>query len=114
MKNKHTKIRLTSEKIQIGDKIKFFGENKRYDVVSCNERFLICTKAFNLSRGMVLYTIVDLVKKIRGTNNLIFNNFDYATKEGCDNCLLGIQKGEVEISKRNFVELEIENVFTTW
>lgn len=62
--------------LKIGDKIKFKNEKQRYTVKAKSERFLICTKPFNL-RKTCLYSIIDLNRLIRGTNNLIFNPYDY-------------------------------------
>ena len=58
-------------KFKVGDKIHFEGERNAYTIRACDSRYLICTKPFN-PRKTVLYTIVDLQEKVRGTENLVF------------------------------------------
>lgn len=89
-----------------GDKIYFKGEKLPYVVKACDERWVICTKPFNL-KHTVFYTILDLVENIRGTNNWIFNPYDYKVQEDIEQCLLDLQNGEVEITRRNRVHLSI-------
>lgn len=91
---------------QIGDRIKFAEEKQKYTIQSRNERYLICTKPFN-PKHTVLYTIVDLQKGIRGTENLIFG-MGAETKEDCDAMLKRLDSGETEISHRNHIQLFIE------
>lgn len=58
----------------VGSRI-WFGENwekRPYKVRARSERFLVCTKPFNLKKT-VFYTIIDLEEKIRGTENLVFS-----------------------------------------
>lgn len=86
--------------------VKFVGEVKPYRVKACDERWVICTKPFNLQRT-VLYTIIDLRRNIRGTENLIFCA-GFETDRLCREALGRFQREESEISARNFVKLEIE------
>lgn len=90
----------------VGDRIKFKEEKQRYTIQACDERFLICTKPFN-ARKTVLYTIADLKKQIRGTENLIFC-MGFETRELCQEALERLQKGESEVSYRNRIPLNIE------
>jgi hypothetical protein len=76
-----------------------------------NERFLVCTKPFNC-RKTVLYTIVDLVEKIRGLEGLVFG-MGAETREECEEMLERITKGSVgdlndgtEISYRHRCDLD--------
>lgn len=92
--------------MKINDKIYFKKEKKPYRIKAMNDRFLICTKPFNL-KHTVLYTIVDLNEKIRGTNNLIFNCYDYAVLDDVNACLNDLEHGLVDISHRNRVPLDI-------
>ena len=96
----------------IGDKIRFAEEKRPYTVQACNERFLICTKPFNL-KHTVLYTIVDLKEGIRGADNYWRwgGYFDYETKEGCEQALkaltLETEEGSIEISHINRLKLNL-------
>jgi hypothetical protein len=95
-------------KAAIGDKVWFRGERRPYTVKACDERFIICTKPFNL-KNTVIYTIVDLQKGIRGTEDLIFC-MGFETDEQCAEALKRLQSGESEISHRNRVELWIYKI----
>ena len=77
-------------KLILGNKIYFAEEKRPYTVKACNDRFVVCTKPFNL-KHTVLYTIVDLKEKIRGTNNLIFNSYDYSVQEDIEDFLNDLQ-----------------------
>lgn len=97
---------------KVGDKIKFKEERNRYTIQACNERFLICTKPYN-PKHTVIYTIVDLKKKIRGTDGYVFC-LGYETREDCEEALEVISKkakysvdGDV-ISSRNRIKLRID------
>lgn len=92
--------------------IKFQEEKKKYRIVCEDDRYMICTKPFNPQKT-VLYTLVDKVEKIRSTNNLVFNDYDYALKEDCERCLSDLNKGiddfdGVQLSHRNRIALNIE------
>ena len=94
--------------IKAGDKIKFKGEKRPYRVRAADGRFAVCTKPFNL-QNTVLYTIVDLERDVRGTDDLIFGH-GYETDEDTANALKQLQAGEIEVSHRNCVPLNIERV----
>lgn len=55
----------------IGAIIKFAKEKRPYRVRARSGRFLICTKPHNPMRTTI-YTIIDLVEKVRGPENLVF------------------------------------------
>ena len=94
--------------LNIGDKIKFIGESKKYTIRAISDKFIICTKPFN-ARNTTLYTVVDLDNNIRGTENLIFPN-GAETDEQCNEMLKRLDEAKTEISHRNFVELKIEQL----
>lgn len=88
-----------------GDKIKFQEESQQYTIRACDKRFLICTKPFN-PKHTVIYTIVDLLNGIRGTENLVFG-FGAETDEQCQEMLLRLQTNKSSISHRNQIPLKI-------
>lgn len=90
---------------KVNDKIFFEGEKKPYKIKACDNRFLICTKPYNLG-NTVIYTIVDLQQQIRGTENLMFCH-GFETKEQCEEALERLQAGKSEISRSNWVKLNI-------
>lgn len=89
----------------VKDKIWFAGEKKPYTIQACDERYLICTKPFP-AKHTVVHTIVDLLKRVRGTEDLIFC-MGFETSEDCQDALHRLQLNESEISKRNTVLLNI-------
>ena len=99
-----------SGRISVGSKIKFAGERLRYTVQARSDRYVICTKPFN-PRKTVLYSIIDFERNVRGRDNLIFG-MGYETRQQCEDNLAQMTREDcpVEVSRRNFVELEIESV----
>ena len=93
-------------------KIKFKGEKQRYKVISAGKRYLVCNKPFN-PRNTVLYTIIDLEKKIRGPENLVIP-LGAHTKDLCDEMLLRLENGETEVSRRRNIPLDIEEVYARY
>lgn len=102
---------------KVGDKIYFASEKRPYTIQACDERYLICTKPFNLQHT-VQYTIIDLKLGIRGADNYWKwgGRFDYSKREECERCLLALygkcfdsdgERVDVMISYRNQVELDI-------
>ena len=89
--------------MKIGDKIKFEGEKQRYTVQALDERYIIATKPFNPQRT-VLYTIVDLQRKERGPDNLVFSH-GYETQKDCEENLKRLQEGQMEVSYRRYKDL---------
>ena len=49
-----------------------------------------------------MYFIVDLVKMVRGPDNMVFC-FGYETQEQCEERLKELQDGTIEVSQRNCV-----------
>lgn len=109
-------------KYNVGDKIYFAEEKRPYTIRACDKRFLICTKPLNLKQKTVIYTIVDLVEGIRGTDNYSIGWCDYYKTEDCKEMLKELQetynKNDGEqwlkgtfISHRNRINLNIVNKF---
>lgn len=94
------------DRLKYGDKVYFEGERNGYTVMATDNRYAICTKPYN-PKKTVLYTIVDQKENIRGTNNLIFNPYDYQRLNECLECLDDLRSGETKISYRNRVPLVI-------
>jgi hypothetical protein len=95
--------------LKVGNMIKFAGEKQKYTIKAKDNRYLICTKPFN-PKKTVLYTIIDLERFVRGTNDRVFNPYDYSIQEDIDQCLVDLQlnKNGIEVSWRNCVGLDVE------
>ena len=59
------------------------------------------------AKKTVLYTIVDLLENIRGTEDLIFC-MGFETNLGCQEALARLDSGESYISRRNFIPLKVD------
>ena len=71
-----------------------------------NDHFAVCTRpAF----GSVMYFVVDVVRGVRGTENLVFG-FGAETDQECQEMLERLASGRTEVSYRNVVPLDIVRV----
>jgi hypothetical protein len=104
----------------MNNKIKMVGEKQRYTIQARSNRYVILTKPFN-ARKTYLYSIVDLEQKIRGRDNLIFGfcfidkngeiSQNYNCKEGAEEAIKMLEKGEMEVSHRHHKKLEKEEIY---
>lgn len=89
----------------VGGKIKFQSEARPYTVRARSERFLICTKPFNI-RHTTVYTIVDRERQVRGRENLIFG-MGFETDDECMEALVRLEGGETQVSHRHCIPLDL-------
>lgn len=93
-------------RVNIGDKVCVPTDKRPYTVKARDERYIICTKPFNV-RHTVLYFIIDLLNKWRAPDNMIFCS-GYETTEDCQERLKELQDGTIELSRRRGIPLDIE------
>lgn len=93
-------------RVEVGDKVYVSNEKKPYKVRARDDRYIICTKPFN-PQHTVLYFIIDLVDKWRAPDNMIFCS-GYETDEDCQERLAELQSGEIELSSRRGIPLDID------
>ena len=93
-------------KVSVGDKVFVPKEKRPYRVRIRDDRYIICTKPFN-PKHTVLYFIVDLKRKMRGQDNMIFCS-GYETDEHCKERLKELQDGEIEVRMRRGIPVDIE------
>lgn len=93
-------------KVKVGDKVYVPTDKRPYKVRARDDRYIICTKPFNLQHT-VLYFIVDLVDKWRAPDNMIFCH-GYETDEDCVERLKELQDGTIELSRRRGITLDID------
>lgn len=96
------------EDLKIGNRIKFLKEKISYKIMAFDDRFIICQKPYNPKRTF-MYSIIDLKKNIRGADNC-YCKFQYDDLEECKEALKELNSGDIEISYRNWCELDIEKV----
>ena len=92
--------------VKVGDKVYIPEQKRPFKVRARDERYIICTKPFN-PRKTVLYFIVDLKERWRGPDNMIFCS-GYETDEDCQERLKELQNGEIELSQRRGIPLDID------
>lgn len=93
-------------KIKVGNKIYVPGEKKPYRVRCRDDRYIICTKPMNL-KHTVLYFIIDLQEGWRAPDDRIFCS-GYETDEQCAERLKELQNGEIGLSRRRGMPLDVE------
>lgn len=91
-------------RVQVGDKVYVPKEKKPYRVKARDDRYIICTKP---CFGTVLYFIVDLKERWRAPDNMVFCS-GYETEEQCKERLAELQSGEIELSCRRGIPLDID------
>lgn len=93
---------------KVGDKVRFVEEKQAYTIQARGPRYLVCTKPFN-PKSTVLYTVVDLERSIRGTENLIFC-CGAETRRQCEEMLARLEQQETEVSHRNYISLNVRDL----
>ena len=101
---------LLSHVFERGQKVYIEPEKRPYKVRTHDDRFVICTKPFNLQKT-VLYFIIDKKREVRGAENLIFG-MGFETDKQCEEALERLQQGKSEVSYRNVVKLDIVRIET--
>lgn len=99
---------------RVGDRIRFSEERQAYTIQARGERYLVCTKPFNLRRT-TLYTVVDLELWMRGPENLIFGR-GTETREQCEEMLARLEGRDpdlvepTEVSRRRWIPVSVERM----
>jgi len=107
-KMSYTDLRAELEKtLKVGDKIYFVNENRPMVIKARTERYAIVTKPFNLQKT-VLYSIIDFQNQKKAPNNMVFNSYDYKNQADIERCLLDLESGKIELSRRHGIDLDID------
>ena len=93
-------------KVKVGDKVYIPTEKRPYKVRARDDRYIICTKPYN-PQHTVMYFIIDLEEQRRGPDNMVFC-FGYESDKDCAERLKELQTGEIEVSRRRGIPLDIE------
>lgn len=92
-----------------GDRVYFATDVRPFRVQVAGDRYVIATKPFNVQRT-VLYTILDIEEQRRGPDDRVFSNHDYCTQEDCASALTELEAGDMDVSWRRGIRLEVERV----
>jgi hypothetical protein len=105
---------LSSTECPVRSRIWFSEEKRPYRVRARSDRYIVCTKPHNPIKT-VIYTVIDLVNEIRGTENLVFG-VGAETDKDCKEMLkrLDGQDKELgwatEVSRRNRIPLNVSRI----
>ena len=99
----NTAIPKEIKNLRVGDYVLLHGEKRPYVVKCRDDRFIICTKPFNL-KHTVMYFIMDLKENRRRPDNSVFC-MGYETQEQCEDRLKDLQAGIIEVSLRRGVPM---------
>jgi len=93
-------------KVKVGDKVYIPEQKRPFRVRARDDRYIICTKWINL-KHTVLYFIIDLQEKWRAPDDMIFCS-RYETDEQCNERLKELESGEIFMSQRRGIPLNID------
>lgn len=93
----------------VGGKILFKGEKRYWTIQGYNNRYIIATRKIGRYEK---YTICDLTLCIRGADNYSSSGarYDYKNPQEIEIALLELSAENLQISKRNWIPLDIEKV----
>ena len=128
---------MSNQKLVQVQKVYFNNENLPYNVMAVSERYAVVSRkldkkedkellefevkrgafntvenAFNSHKGNPVYSLLDFQENEKAPDNWVFGMIDYFEVEDCKNCIKMLESGEVELSRRNVVELSIDWVRT--
>jgi hypothetical protein len=124
---------MENQKLKKGQKVYFIGEKAPMIVNEINENFAICTRdlhrwydaniikyeakenfssfteTYKKLKNSIVYTILDFKNNVKGTHNSWGYGIERKTlKKDCKEILKALESDEIEISRRNFVQLNID------
>lgn len=93
---------MSGSNLKVGQKVKFSDDRLWFTVQARNERYIILT-------AYKYHSIIDLDQGVRGADNLVFHN-GYDNQKECEDRLNDFISGEIEVSRRNRVLVQIAEV----
>ena len=91
------------KKADVGDKVRLFGQKRRYDVMAKSDRYMIFSKNYF---DTFIYTIFDFEDRWIGPDNLVFECYDFRVKEEAEEALKALEDGELELSRRRGISFD--------
>lgn len=116
--------------LKIRNKVYFEDELLPYKIMAVNDNYMIASRKLNARQDVNLikyrvemgaymsfkeayndlkhspvYTIVDLNECVRGSDNMIFGQYDYFSEFDCAKAIQALENGEMEISRRSKISL---------
>lgn len=128
--HKHFKI---MNKLKIDQNVYFTGEKLPMKVMALSDRFAVVsrklnrtedadlirhqvemgafenfTDAYNDMKGKPVYSLLDFEEMIKAPDNLVFGRYDYFDQSQCQDAVISLVDGQMELSERNRAELKID------
>ena len=122
-------------KFKDGSKVLFKEENLPMEIIAHSDKYAVAMRdldknedrellefkvktgvyssvheAFDALKNEPVYTFIDAEEGVRGPSDRLFNGFDYYSKRGCENAIKALESGEIFISKRHRVSLNITEI----
>lgn len=97
---------MKAQNLLVGHKVKFSDDRLWFTVQARNDRFIICNA---VTKNNTYHSIIDLDQGVRGDDNLVFHD-GYDDQQHCEARLKDFIDGEIEVSHRNRVLLDIIGV----
>jgi len=133
IKEMYVKNDLVLKELNVGTDIFFKGEKPPMKLKAIGNRFAICTRklhrwydadllhfevkrgayftfteAYNALKDDLVYSCLDFKEIRKAPHNLIFNNWDFRNQKDIDDLLNQLENGDVDLSSRNYSELNID------
>lgn len=121
------------KELKEGQKVFFIGEKLPMELIAKTERYAVVVRSldkkedsdildFEVRRGAYstkkkayeefknepVYSLLDFKEGKRAPSNLIFNPYDFFSKEGCVEAVNDLENGTHELSRRNGCDLNID------
>lgn len=90
-------------KADVGDKVRLFGQRRRFNIMAKSDRYMIFSKPVF---GTFLYTIFDFEDRWIAPDNLVFEAYDFNVREEAEEALKALEDGELELSRRRGISFD--------
>ncbi len=93
--------------LEAGQKVKFYGDRRWWEVVMPTDDYVVLTRDAEFNRG-TLYTVICWSEGRRGPHN----SWGYPAKtyQEIGDMVIALYNGDIELSERGSVRLDIERV----
>jgi hypothetical protein len=121
---------MTTQNLKQNQEVFFKTENLPYNVMAVSDQYAVVSRKLNkiednnllefeVKRGAYsskerafeklknepVYSVLDFKNNVKAPHNQVFNSFDMFKTEDCQKLINSLEKGEVELSERNKVDL---------
>lgn len=91
-----------------GERVKFYGDRRWWDVRAVGRRHVVLTRTRDFGRGGLLYTVIAWAEGRRGPHGSWGHGAE--TDEQIAETLAALEAGEIDMSERHSIRLDLEAV----